>query len=100
ANRVTSEAPTAASSVLPAAIPSEVAIEPAVVTLTRNAAQKIAGHTPGPRRRNAASAIPVGAPTGVALGWTLASIKPSFPAARYASATPAKTRARPERSIA
>jgi hypothetical protein len=32
--------------VLSAAIPSDVAIEPAVVTLTRNAAQKIAGHAP------------------------------------------------------
>src|SRR5262245_41585624 len=43
ANCVTSHAPTVASSVLPSAIPSDVRIEPAVVTLTTNALMKMAG---------------------------------------------------------
>jgi len=53
--------------VLPAATPSDVATDPAVVTLTRKAPTATAGHTRGPKRRNAASAIPVGGHTAVAL---------------------------------
>ena len=55
------------AAVLPAAMASEVVIAPDVVTLTRNAAAKIAGHTPCPSNRNAASAMPAGGHTGLAL---------------------------------
>ena len=41
--RLTRYAPTTASSVLPAAIAAEVAIDPAVVALTISAAMKMAG---------------------------------------------------------
>src|SRR5262249_48899552 len=70
AKRWTREAPASASSVLPTATPSDVATEPWVVRLTRNAPAKIAGQTRGPARRTAASAMPVGGHTGVALAWT------------------------------
>src|SRR2546426_5343183 len=94
ANRVTRALPAAASRLFPTAIPSAVAIDPAVVRLTRNAATKMAGHTPGPSRRKAASAIPVGAHTAVALGCTTASLKPSLPAAKYTPARTTRTRRR------
>src|SRR5262249_22491272 len=45
ANWLTRNAPKSPSNVFPVAIPREVAIEPAVVTLTANAPRKIAGHT-------------------------------------------------------
>ena len=45
ANRFTRTAPRSPSRVFPVAMPIEVAIEPAVVTLTRNAPRKIAGQT-------------------------------------------------------
>jgi hypothetical protein len=67
AKRLTSQAPKSPSRVLPAATPSDVATDPAVVTLTRKAPTATAGHTRGPKRRNAASAIPVGGHTAVAL---------------------------------
>jgi hypothetical protein len=44
ANRFTSQAPTSASSVLPVAMANDVATFPAVVTFTRNAPIKMAGH--------------------------------------------------------
>ncbi len=80
ANRVTSRAPINPSSVLPAAMPRATAIEPAVVTLTRNAPAKMAGQTHGPRVTSAASAMPLGAQTADALGCTMASRSPSLPA--------------------
>ncbi len=43
ANRFTRYAPTSPSSVLPAAMPSDVASEPAVVMFTTSAPAKIAG---------------------------------------------------------
>src|SRR5262249_14872368 len=69
---------------------------PEVVTLTRNAPAKIAGQTPRPRTRHAASAIPAGGQTAEALALTSASKSPSFPAAAdtAASAKRAATRAR------
>jgi hypothetical protein len=82
ANRMTREAPAIASRVFPAAMPSEVATDPAVVTLTRKAPRRMAGHARTPRRMRAASAIPVGGQTAVALGWTRASFRPSLPAAK------------------
>jgi hypothetical protein len=63
-------------------MPSEVPMDPAVVTLTRNAAMKIAGHTRYPKYSKAARAIPVGAQTAVALGCTSAKLSPSLPVAR------------------
>src|SRR5262247_972947 len=47
--------PTTASSVLPAAMPSDEATDPAVVTFTRNAPRKIAGHAEYPYSSRAAS---------------------------------------------
>ncbi len=57
---------------LPAAMASEAGTEAAVVTLTRNAATKMAGHAPGPSTRNAASAMPAGGHTGLALACKVA----------------------------
>jgi hypothetical protein len=67
AKRLTSQVLKSPSSVLPAAMPIEVATDPAVVTLTRNAPRATAGHTRVPNRRKAASAIPLGGHTAVAL---------------------------------
>jgi hypothetical protein len=69
-----------ASSVLPSAMPSEVAIDPAVVTLTTKASTKTAGHKAGPDSRSAVSAIPVGGQIGVALACRNANCRPIFPA--------------------
>src|SRR5690349_3382111 len=82
ANRVTNHAPASASSVLPAAIPIDVAALPAVVTFTRNAPRNIAGHTRYPSKSVAPSAIPAGGHTGEALACNDASIKPSLPATK------------------
>ena len=82
ANRVTRYAPASPSSVLPAAMPSDVTIEPVVVTFTRNAPTMTPGQTRYPNIKVAARAMPVGAQTAVALGFTKASSKPSLPAMR------------------
>src|SRR5881397_1188899 len=82
AKRLTSQAPTRPSSVFPAAIPADVASEPAVVAFARKAPSAIAGQTRFPKRRKDASAIPAGGHTAVALGWTTARLSPSFAAAR------------------
>jgi len=79
---LTSQTPSSASRVLPAAIPRDDAIDPAVVTFTRNAPREIAGHMWLPYRRSAASAIPVGGHTAVALACTKASESPSLPATK------------------
>jgi len=78
AKRFTSEAPTTASSVLPAAMPSDVATDPAVVRLARKAPSSTAGEARSPRISSAASAIPAGGQTAVALAWTKARLSPSF----------------------
>ena len=80
AYRSTNSAPITASSVLPAAMPIELTIAPAMPMLTRNAPTKIAGQTRTPRSSTAASAIPVGGHTGEALAWTKAKCSPSLPA--------------------
>ncbi len=67
AQRCTSHTPRSASSVLPVAMPRDEATDPAVVTFTRKAPRKIAGHNERPYSRSAASAIPVGGHTAVAL---------------------------------
>src|ERR1043166_5191785 len=58
ANRLTSQAPSAASKVLPAAMPSDVAVEPWVVMLTRTAPKK-------QRRQSQAGGRPDGRGAGV-----------------------------------
>jgi hypothetical protein len=80
ASRSTSQAPSSPSSVLPSAMPSEVATEPAVVTFTTKAPTATAGHARRPSRSSAASAIPVGGHTAVALACTEAKSRPSLPA--------------------
>ena len=87
AKRLTRYAPTAPSRVLPVAMPREVAALPAVVRFTMNAARRIAGQTRYPMTRNAASAMPAGGHTTVALGLTFASLSPSLPPTTYAAAT-------------
>jgi hypothetical protein len=67
ANRFTRTAPSTASSVLPSAMASDVATEPAVLILMRKAPTKITGQRPTPLIRKAASAMPAGGQTGVAL---------------------------------
>ena len=57
---------------------SDVATDPAVVTLAANAATRIAGQTCGPRRRSAANASPVGGQIGEAFGLIEASISPAL----------------------
>src|SRR5205807_9489760 len=77
ANRLTSHAPQSASSVLPLAMQSEVAMLPAVVSFTKNAPRKMAGHVRYPSTSSAASAIPAGGQTGDALACKKASFNPS-----------------------
>jgi hypothetical protein len=80
AKRRTRKAPITPSSVLPAAMASDVATVPAVVRLTRNAPRSTPGQIAGPKIRNAASAMPLGGHTAVALAFTNASCRPIFPA--------------------
>jgi len=70
------------SKVLPAAMPIDVNMEPAVVTFTRNAPTKIAGQTRLPKRRNAPRAMPVGGHTADALLLTVAKVRPTLPATK------------------
>jgi hypothetical protein len=82
AKSLTRSAPRRPSKVLPIAIPIEVAIDPVVVTFTRNAPRKIAGQTRGPSSRNEANAIPVGGQTGETLALTTARPRPDLPATK------------------
>src|SRR5260370_28656650 len=59
AKRVTRYQPTTPSRVFPTAMPIEVATDPAVATLTRNAPVRIADQTRYPRIRKAARSIPL-----------------------------------------
>src|SRR5262245_7596983 len=74
----TSKPPTAASTVLPAAIASEVASEPAVVAFAIRAPANTAGQTRRPKSNTMARAKPVGGQTGVALGLNDASWSPNL----------------------
>jgi hypothetical protein len=67
-NRFNSAAVISASSVLPPAIRVDVDSEPKVVAFATNAPAAIAGHSPFPHKRRLASASPLGAHTGLALG--------------------------------
>jgi hypothetical protein len=80
AQRMTSAAPITASSVLPTAMPRQVATELAVAKLTAKAPARIRGQTRRPKTSTAARATPVAGHTAVALGWTKASMRPSLPA--------------------
>src|SRR6266508_5211547 len=82
ANRLRKRAPTNPSSVLPVAMPSDVATEPAVVTFAKKAPRKIAGQTREPSNTKAASAMPVPGHTELALGYTNASFSPSLAATK------------------
>ena len=68
AKRSMSVTATMASRPLPAATASELATEPAVVTLARNAPANTAGSSRKPPSNNAAIAMPVGNHTAEALG--------------------------------
>ena len=70
--------PTAASRVLPMAIASEVASEPAVVTFAIRAPAHTAGNTRWPNSSTMARANPVGGQTAVALGLYDASWSPNL----------------------
>src|SRR2546428_12707233 len=89
ANLLTREAPSRASSVFPAATPSEVRGVPAVVRLARNAPRSTPGQTRVPMSKRAARAIPVGGQTAVALAFRNARVRPSLAAVKYNAARPA-----------
>ena len=61
---------------------ADVAREPDVVTLTKKAPAKIAGHIEVPNKSSSAIAIPAGAQTGDALTCTEAKPSPIFPATK------------------
>jgi hypothetical protein len=58
----------------------EVRTEPAVVRFAKKAPKKAPGHKRTPKIRKAAKVIPVGAHSGVELGWTKANLSPSLAA--------------------
>jgi hypothetical protein len=68
--------------VLPAAIAAEDSGSPDVVRLTKNAPALTAGQKRGPSIRSAASAIPEGGQTALALALTKATDRPAFPATK------------------
>jgi hypothetical protein len=72
--------PTSASSVFPAAIATAVPRGSCAVALASNAPSAMAGQTAGPRRTTAASAIPVGGQTVVTCSATKAIVSPSLAA--------------------
>src|ERR1700746_1275608 len=80
-------------------------MDPYVVTLTKKAPARTAGQTQDPKSRQAASDIPEGAQTAVALGLPFAKSSPNFPPRKYATIRPvAITRvdvlnSKPERSL-
>src|SRR5437773_17916 len=98
AKRLTSQAPTSASSVLPTAMPTEVAIDPAVVMFTTKAPSSTAGHRRRPPTIRAPMARPVGGHTAEALACTDASDRPSLPASTYATNRTASATMRQPRS--
>jgi hypothetical protein len=73
-----SRQPTRASAVLPIAMPAAAPIGIGVVTLAMNAPAATAGHSSVPKTRSAASEIPVGAHTGVALPWATDRERPGL----------------------
>lgn len=77
ANRFNRYPPMRASSVFPQAISNEVSVVPAVVRFVTKAPKKLAGQIRGPRIRAAASAMPVGGQTAVALALTDARAGPA-----------------------
>jgi hypothetical protein len=78
--RARSELPTTASSVLPTEMPSATAIDAPLVAFAMNAATRTAGQTRRPKRIIDASAIPVGAHTGVMRPCATDSASPTFAA--------------------
>ncbi len=89
-----SQAPTTASSVLPAAIPSAVPSGSWEVMLATKAPMAMPSQVRrGPRSTVAASAIPVGGQTGLTCAAIDASDKPILAAATYTAAVAAMTRA-------
>src|ERR1051325_5064260 len=84
AKRLTRYAPSSPSSVFPAAIATALGTAPVVVRFNRNAPTMIAGQTSYPASSRAASAIPVGGQTAVALGLTTANRSPRRPAPKDA----------------
>jgi len=81
---LTSDAVNTPSSVFPTAIAMEVAIDPNVIALARNAPPAMAGQTRFPHSRQDASANPLGGQTGLALGCREASASPNLAKRKYA----------------
>src|SRR5260370_10734175 len=92
---MTRYAPSTPSSVLPDAMPSDVAMEPAVGRFATKAAMNTPRHMRTPKMRNAASAMPVGGHTPVALPFRYASPNPNFALAHDTAAPPARARVPP-----
>jgi hypothetical protein len=78
--RARSALPTTASRVLPTEIASATGTDAPLVAFAMNAATRIAGHSRRPKRISDASAIPVGAHTGVITPCATESASPSFAA--------------------
>lgn len=76
--RLSSQAPTTASSIFPTAMPHAVSTGSFAVTFAANAPSKIPGQTRKPRISRAASATPVGGQTAVTCSATSASERPSL----------------------
>src|SRR5215467_2317739 len=92
---LTSDAVNTPSSVFPTAIAVEVAIDPNVIALARNAPLAIAGQTRFPHSRQDASANPLAGQTGLAFGCSEATASPNFANRRYANPRAPKKRAPP-----
>ena len=56
--------------------------------MARNAAKKMTTATRYPSMRSAASAMPEGAHTAVALGWTMARLRPILAVTTYRASRP------------
>ncbi len=76
ATRRSAQAPSTASAVLPTAMPTATATGAPVHRFAANAPRATPGQTPYPRRRTAASAIPVAGQTSVAKPPTASSARP------------------------
>jgi hypothetical protein len=87
-----SRQPTRASAVLPIAMPAAAPSGIGVVTLAMNAPAATAGHSSVPKTRSAASEMPVGAHTGVALPCATDRERPALADTTYRPATIAARR--------
>ena len=77
-----------ASSMLPAAIAAATSSPAPLVAFEMKAPTRTAGQSRRPKIKSAASAMPLGAHTGVTTPWATERFNPNFAAATYAPPTP------------